>query len=237
MLVPGTVQLHERVDDLRDARARIIAAADAERRRIERDLHDGAQQHLVALSINLRLAQELVEGDPRAAHELLTEVQGQAADALATLRDLARGIYPPALADRGIAAALEAHLAKSHHASVLEVQPPGTHARFAPEVEAAVYFCVLEALQNCAKHAPEAALRVRLQVEADRVSFVVADDGQGFDPGLVRTGSGMRGMHDRMAAVGGNLDVQSAPGDGTTVAGSLPVTAFKSPSLATAPAA
>jgi signal transduction histidine kinase len=230
----GNVRLTE---ELRASRQRIVAAQDAERRRIERDLHDGAQQHLVALSINLRLAQELIEADPRAAHELLTEVQGQAADALSTLRDLARGIYPPALADRGIAAALGAHLAKSHLSSALDVQPADAHSRFAPEVEAAVYFCVLEALQNCAKHAPGAAMSVRLQLAPDHVSFVVADDGQGFDPAQVRTGSGMRGMHDRLAAVGGNLAVQSAPGDGTTIVGSLPATGFMSPRLATAPRA
>jgi signal transduction histidine kinase len=105
-----------------------------------------------------------------------------------------------------------------------------------PRLKPPSNFCVLEALQNCAKHASGAALRVRLQLAPDHVSFVVADDGQGFDPALVRTGSGMRGMHDRLAAVGGNLDVQSAPGGGTTIVGSLPVIGFKSRSLATAPA-
>ena len=110
-------------EELRASRQRIVAAQDAERRRIERDLHDGAQQHLVAISVNLRVVQELIEADVAAARELLVEVQGQATEALATMRDLARGIYPPALADRGIAAALEAHLAKSRQRSTLEWTP------------------------------------------------------------------------------------------------------------------
>lgn len=149
-------------EELRASRQRIVAAQDAERRRIERDLHDGAQQHLVAISVNLRVVQELIEADVAAARELLVEVQGQATEALATMRDLARGIYPPALADRGIAAALEAHLAKSRLRSTLEVDPVVADGRFAPAAEAAVYFCILEALQNCSKHAPEASVRVRL---------------------------------------------------------------------------
>ena len=189
-------------EELRASRQRIVAAQDAERRRIERDLHDGAQQHLVALSINLRILQELMDGDVGAARELLAEVQGQATDALVTLRDLARGIYPPALVDRGIVAALEGHLAKSRQGASLTVHPRNSDARFAPQVEAAIYFCVLEALQNGAKHAPNAGLRVHLDFASDRLVFEVTDDGQGFDPAVTPAGTGLHGMQDRLAAVG-----------------------------------
>jgi signal transduction histidine kinase len=212
-------------EELRASRQRIVAAQDAERRRIERDLHDGAQQHLVAISVNLRVVQELIDGDIAAARELLVEVQGQATEALATMRDLARGIYPPALADRGIAAALEAHLAKSRLRSRLEVSPAVDGLRFTPAVEAAVYFWVLEALQNCSKHAPDASVGVHLQLESDVLTFGVTDDGQGFDRSRTNGGTGLQGMADRISAVGGSLRVNSVPGRGTSIVGTLPLTA------------
>jgi len=203
-----------------------VAAQDAERWRIERDLHDGAQQHLVTLSINLRILQELMDGDITVPRELLTEIQGQATDALVTLRDLARGIYPPALVDRGIVAALEGHLAKSGQGASLTVHPDNSAVRFAPQVEAAIYFCVLEALQNGAKHAPDAALRVRLHFASNRLAFEVTDNGQGFDPAVTPAGTGLNSMRDRLAAVGGSLIVRSAHGQGTTIEGALPVRYF-----------
>jgi signal transduction histidine kinase len=217
------LQISEQARELRASRQRIVSAQDAERRRLERDLHDGAQQHLVAMSVNLKMVQECIESDPPAARDLLMEVQAQASETLATLRDLARGIYPPALSDRGIAAALEAYLAKSRQSSALEVRPPGSTTRFAPEVEAAVYFCTLEALQNCAKHAFDADVRVRLHVESDQVRFTVTDTGRGFDPSAVTAGTGLQGMRDRLAAVGGHLEVHSALGEGTTVEGVIAV--------------
>ena len=210
-------------EELRASRQRIVIAQDAERRRIERDLHDGAQQHLVALSINLSLLAELTESDPKAACELLAEVRGQANEALTTLRDLARGIYPPALTDRGIGAALEGHLAKSHQSARLEMDGAAGPRRFAPEVEAAVYFCILEALQNCAKHAPGSDVRVRLSSTDEHLSFSVSDDGPGFDAARADNGSGLRGMADRLAAVDGSVQITSAPGGGTTVVGRVPV--------------
>jgi signal transduction histidine kinase len=154
---------------------------------------------------------------------LVAEVRAQAGEALGTLRDLARGIYPPTLADHGIAAALEAHLAKTRAAVSLEADPLAARQRYPSEVEAAVYFCVLEALQNCAKHAPRAAVRVRLDAEPDRLRFVVSDDGPGFEPASTRLGIGLQGMADRVAALGGSLDICSAPGQGTTIAGLLPI--------------
>jgi signal transduction histidine kinase len=209
--------------ELRASRERIVAAQDAERRRIERDLHDGAQQHLVAMSINLRIAEELFESDPPAAQELLAEIRGQATDALATLRDLARGIYPSALADRGIGAALEGQLAKSRQGVSLDVQTELGDLRFSPAVEGAVYFCVVEALQNCSKHAPLAAVNVRLSAASNYLTFAVTDTGPGFEPVLTHGGTGLQGMADRLAAVGGILNVRSTPGHGTTIEGTLPI--------------
>jgi signal transduction histidine kinase len=169
----------------------------------------------------LRILQELMDSDLAAAGELMAEIQGQATDALVTLRDLARGIYPPALVDRGIVAALEGHLAKSRQAASLTVYPENSGARFAPQVEAAIYFCVLEALQNGAKHAPDAALRVRLNFASNCLVFEVTDNGQGFDPAVTPAGTGLHGMQDRLAAVGGTLQVRSARGQGTTIEGAL----------------
>jgi signal transduction histidine kinase len=212
-------------EDLRASRQRIVAAQDAERRRIERDLHDGAQQHLVAISVYLKVLEEVIEADVPAAREVLVVVQNQAAEALATLRDLARGIYPPALADRGIAAAIEAHMTKSRQESVLEVEPPLGEERFASAVEAAVYFCVLEALQNCSKHAPHATVQVRLRVASNDLICSIEDDGPGFDPGRTSIGTGLQGMADRLAAEGGSLLVEAVPGAGTTIVGRLPIQA------------
>jgi signal transduction histidine kinase len=209
-------------EELRASRLRIVATQDAERRRIERDLHDGAQQHLVALAVNARLARELVRSEPLEAEGLLGDVGLQAEEALRTLRDLARGIYPPALADRGIAAALEAHLAAAASGVHLEADEAARAARFAPEVEAAVYFCCLEAVQNAGKHAPGAPVRVCLSRGEGSLEFRVSDDGPGFEPAHVRGGTGLQGMADRLAAFGGTLDVRSAPGAGATIAGRLP---------------
>jgi signal transduction histidine kinase len=212
--------------ELRASRQRIVAAQDIERRRLERDIHDGAQQHLVALAINARLALELVKPDPNEAERLLVEIGSQAGDALATLRDLARGIFPAALADRGLAAALQAQLA-IHPTARLVANGAGAGTRFEPEVEAAVYFCCLEALQNCAKHAPGAAIAVSLSTQySDWLEFAVTDDGPGFDPGTVVAGSGRQNMADRLAAIGGSLVVRSAPGKGTIVSGRLPAQAL-----------
>ncbi|HET6317191.1 MAG TPA: histidine kinase [Chloroflexota bacterium] len=149
-----TVELHA-------SRQRIVMAQDAERRRPERDLHDGAQQSLVTLGVNARLARELVRSDPREAESLLEDVSAQASEALKLLRNLARGIFPPALVDRGVVAALEGHLVSVFPSARLELDGLRTNRRFTPDVETAVYFCCLEALQNCAKYARGAAIPCR----------------------------------------------------------------------------
>jgi signal transduction histidine kinase len=216
--------LRTQADELRASRQRLVAAQDAERRRLERDLHDGAQQDLVAVAVNARLAREVLRTVPAEAEGLLDEVVAQAGMALATLRDVARGIFPPALVDQGLAAAVEAHLAKARWPAGLETEGAVAGARYAPAVEAAVYFCVREAVQNVAKHAPGAPATVRLAAVDGGLSFTVADRGPGFDPADAHGGTGLQGMADRLAAVGGAIELRSQPGQGTVVSGRVPAT-------------
>jgi signal transduction histidine kinase len=210
------------IEDLRASRQRLVAAADEARRRLERNLHDGAQQQLVALKITLQLARQAVADSPGEAAELLAQTEREAQDALEELRDLARGIYPPLLADLGLPAALAA---QAHKAPLpVTVQAPGI-ARYPQEAEAAVYFCVLEALQNIAKYAQASAASVTLGHDGRCLVFTVTDDGRGFDRSAAPAGSGLQGMADRLAALGGILGVSLAPGHGTQVTGRLPVQA------------
>jgi signal transduction histidine kinase len=207
------------IEELRASRQRLVAAQDEERRRLERNLHDGAQQQLVALAIKVRLAQATAVRDPVKTEEMLSQVQADAQDALDNLRDLARGIYPPLLADQGLPAALNAQARKSPIAVAVESDGLG---RYSQDIEAAVYFCCLEALQNVAKYANASGAVVRLSVDDGRLSFVVTDDGVGFDPRTSSFGTGIQGMKDRVEALGGVLDVHSGPGAGTTVTGHVP---------------
>jgi signal transduction histidine kinase len=200
-----------------------VAAQDDERRRLERDIHDGAQQQLVALAVNVRLARELVHTDPQQADDLLEEVGTQANAALATLRELARGIFPAVLADQGLAAALEGPVARSQPGVTLVSEPRLLGRRFSPQIESAVYFCCLEALQNRAKHAAGAPTTVELDLDEDWLRFAVVDAGPGFDTRLPSGGTGLAGMADRLAAVGGTLEVHSRPGQGARISGRVPV--------------
>ena len=215
-----TEDLRARLDDLKAAQKRLVTAQDEERRRLERNIHDGAQQQLVALSVKLRLAQGLVAKDPVKAEAMLGDLQVETQSALEDLRDLARGIYPPLLADQGLTAALEAQVRKSTIA--VELSPDGI-GRYPQEVEAAVYFSVLEALQNVAKYAEVANASIRLATSNGDLVFEVEDDGRGFDPAASRYGTGLQGIADRLAALDGSLEVRSAPGAGTTVRGRIPV--------------
>ena len=207
------------IEDLRASRQRLVVAGDEARRRLERNLHDGAQQQLVALRITLGLARELVRSAPGEADDVLAQTEQEAAAALEELRDLARGIYPPLLADLGLCAALEAQARKA--ALPVSVQAAGL-GRYAQDVEAAVYFCVLEALQNAAKYAQASTARVDLRQDGGTLVCTVTDDGVGFDPAATAMGSGVQGMSDRLAALGGSVDVRSARGAGTTVTGRIP---------------
>ncbi|HYJ59848.1 MAG TPA: histidine kinase [Actinomycetota bacterium] len=209
------------IEDLRASRQRLVAAQDEERRRIERNIHDGAQQQLVALAVKLRLADAAVDPDPATARAMLAEIQADAGAALDDLRDLARGIYPPLLADRGLVAALEAQARKSP--VPVHVTPDGV-GRYRADVEAAVYFCTLEALQNVAKYARATRVDIGLETGDGVLRFTVADDGVGFDPAAAASGSGLTNMRDRLDALGGSLVIRSRAGRGTTIAGSLPAT-------------
>jgi signal transduction histidine kinase len=208
------------IEELRASRQRLVKAQDDGRRTIERNIHDGAQQQLVALAVKLRLADAMVDKDPAKAHDLLGQIQQETNRALQDLRDLARGIYPPLLADKGLAAAVESQAHKSPIPVAVEADGIG---RFPQEIEAAVYFCVLEGLQNALKHANPTQTTVRLAATDGHLTFQIADDGRGFDTGAAAYGTGLQGMADRLDAIGGTLQIVSAPGRGTTVTGRLPV--------------
>ncbi len=206
------------IAELRASRVRLVRAQDEERRRLERNLHDGAQQQLVALSVKVRLAESLVGREDDRARGMLEEIRADSQSALEDLRDLARGIYPPLLADRGLAVALEAQARKSPVS--VRIEPDGV-GRYAPDIEAAVYFCTLEALQNIAKYAQASSATVRLQAGEGVLLFEITDDGQGFDPASTGYGTGLQGMADRLDAIGGSLEVLSEPGGGTMVLGRI----------------
>jgi signal transduction histidine kinase len=213
------------IDDLKTSRQRLVAAQDQERRRLERNIHDGAQQQLVALAVKLSLAERTLASDPGRVGAMLAEAKDDTNDALETLRDLARGIYPPLLADEGLAAALTAQARKSAVPVSIETDGIG---RYPQEAEAAVYFSCLEALQNVAKHAGATSATIRLGQDDGHVTFEVVDDGHGFDPTASTYGSGLQGIADRLAALGGEVTIRSTPGGGTTVAGRLPIAAARS---------
>jgi signal transduction histidine kinase len=214
-------ELQRQADELRASRARVVAAADAERRRIERDLHDGAQQHLVALAVNLKLARELADSDPPQARAVLEELSGDVQDALEDFRDLAQGIYPPLLIERGLGEGLRSAIARAPVPVRLELRANG---RYPPEVETTLYFCCLEAVQNVGKHAGAGArATVRIWEDADGVLFEVSDDGAGFEVGVRPRGSGLTNMSDRLGALGGRLSVTSSPAEGTRIAGVVPL--------------
>ena len=207
------------IEDLRESRRRIVSAQDERARALERNIHDGAQQQLVALSVQLRLAEGIVDRDPAKARALLAELQARTVETLEDLRDLARGIYPPLLADKGLPAALEAQARKSP--VPVSVQPDGV-GRYGPDVESAVYFCCLEALNNVAKYAEASTVEIRLRQDEDELRFEVVDDGRGFDTAAKAGGTGLQGMADRLDAIGGTLEVRSAPDAGTTISGVVP---------------
>ena len=213
-----TSDLQARLDDLRASRQRLVSAQDHERRRLERNLHDGAQQHLVAIKVKLGLVEMLLARDPARAQQTLEQLKSDTDDALETLRDLARGIYPPLLADRGLGVAL---VSQANKATVpVSVDADGI-SRHPQDIEAAVYFCVLEALQNVQKYAHATHVVVRLREEGESITFSVVDDGQGFDVASMKRGAGLTNMEDRLDALGGELHISSSIGHGTAITGSL----------------
>jgi signal transduction histidine kinase len=215
-----TADLQARLDDLRASRQRLVAAQDDERRKLERNLHDGAQQHLVAIKVKLGLVEMLATRDPEKARATLVALKHDADEALETLRDLARGIYPPLLAEKGLTAALQSQARKA-------TLPVHIHAdgvgRYPQETEAALYFCTLEALQNVQKYASASTVAVRLRDEGKHLLVEVTDDGRGFDLTAVTRGAGLTNMEDRLDALGGTLQIESTPGVGTTLRATVPV--------------
>jgi signal transduction histidine kinase len=214
-----TADLQARLDDLRASRQRLVAAQDGERRRLERNLHDGAQQHLVAIKVKLGLVEMLASKDPEKARTTLVALKLDADEALETLRDLARGIYPPLLADRGLAAALRSQAGKATIPVHVDADGIG---RYPQETEAAVYFCTLEALQNVQKYAQASSASVQLSEDAEQLTIEIADDGRGFDVTAIKRGAGLTNMEDRLDALGGTLQIQSSPGQGTTLRATVP---------------
>jgi PAS domain S-box-containing protein len=211
-------ELHARLEELAASRARIVTAGDVERRRLERNLHDGAQQRLVTLALSLRLALAKLESDPAAARAVLAGAGDELGLALAELRELARGLHPAVLTDRGLRPAVEMLAGRAP----IPVEIAGIPAERLPEpVEAAAYYLIAEALTNVAKYAHATAVRVRVAASDASVSVEVSDDGVGgADPG---TGSGLRGLADRVEALGGSLEVVSPAGAGTSLRAEIPV--------------
>ena len=212
-------ELRSSLTELKASRSRIMSAADAERRRIERDLHDGAQQRLLALAIELELAGELVTTDPDKGAKRLHELVEDVNEAMADIRSLASGLYPSLLLERGLVEAVSEVAAACALPTTLTAESLG---RYAPEIEGAVYFCCREALQNAAKHA-EGARSVAIKLwEAEAVHFEVRDDGAGLPQGHGSEGAGITNMRDRIGAMGGTLAIESHPGAGTRVMGAVP---------------
>ncbi len=199
-----------------------MAAQDEERRRLERNIHDGAQQQLVALQVRQRLVEQLIDRDPAKAKEMLEQIQTDTGAALDDLRDLARGIYPPLLADKGLAAALESQVRKATVPVIVDADGVG---RFSQEIEAAVYFSALEALQNTSKYAEATTAIIALRHSDEQLTFSVTDDGLGFDLDSTNHGTGLQGIADRLSALEGEVTVESSPGHGTVVSGRVPLDA------------
>ena len=215
----GRLSVHDA--EMRASRARIVAASDESRRNVERDLHDGAQQYLVLLQLRLGQARRLVETDPDQAATAIDESIEELGHALTELRDLAHGIYPAVLESDGLPGALHAAAERSSIPVTVDSGGVGRHTQ---ELEAAIYFCCLEALQNAAKHAgDDAKVSVRLSQDDVKVKFEVADDGRGYDAGTMGPSAGLQNMADRIGALGGELQIESTPGAGTTVRGAVPV--------------
>lgn len=213
-----TAELQATIEDLRASRRRLVQAQDEERHRIERNLHDGAQQQLVALTIQISLLEDDA-GDPAGVLKMAGELRSGLHAALDDLRALARGIYPPLLADQGLVPALKAQASKAPLPVLIEADGIGRYPR---DAEAAVYFCILEALQNVAKYSHASRATVAVSCPDSHLEFSITDDGAGFEPANVTHGTGLQGMTDRLAAVGGSLRILSQTGHGTTVSGTLP---------------
>lgn len=218
-LVHRLTQLSTSAEELRGSRQRLVDTQDAERRRLERDIHDGAQQHLVALAVNLRLAHTLATRAPRRADRLIAEQSKAATVTIDTITSLSRGIYPSLLVEQGLEAALRTAISRSPMPIELVAADIG---RYPPSVEAAAYFCALEAVQNAVKHSAASAVRIELRGGPDVVRAIVQDDGSGFDRAAAAAGGGLANMRDRVESAGGTLTIETMPAWGTRVTATLP---------------
>jgi signal transduction histidine kinase len=216
-----TAALRRQVKDLQRSRDRIVSAADAARRSLEHDLDSGPQQQLVAVKVKLGPVRKLAEdaGATRTAG-LLADIESQAGDAIQAVRDFAAGVYPPLLGAEGLAVALTHETRKAAVPIHLEAHDVGRYPR---DIESAVYFSILEALQNTAKYAEASQATVRLTARNGDLRFEVSDDGNGFDPTTIQRGAGLSGIADRIDTIGGTTTITSTPGTGTTITGSIPV--------------
>src|SRR3954447_8755320 len=217
-LVALALESAEAHDQLTASRARIVEASMAERRRLERNLHDGAQQRLVTLAVHLRIAQESLRDDPAAAEAMLTSVGEELKLALEELRELARGLHPAVLTDRGLEPALHSLTSRAPFPVEIAGVPP---LRLDSGVEAAVYYVVSESLANAAKHADASTARIEISTTSDEVSVEISDDGRGG--ASMDGGSGLRGLADRVEALGGRLELRSPSAGGTVVRATLPL--------------
>ena len=213
-----TAELQQRLEELQASRLRLVTAQDAERRRFERDLHDGAQQDLVALRMKLGQAEALASASSLELATLIRELGQDTGATLETIRRLGRGLFPPLLESQGLASALTAHARRLP----LPVEVSARPDRFGRELETAVYFCCVEALQNVAKHADAGHAWLTIENGNGRLTFQVRDDGRGFDSSKSDTGSGLENIRDRVEALLGNFCLQSGP-DGTSLSGSIPI--------------
>ena len=213
-----SAELERRLDELRASRLRLVSAQDQERRKIERDLHDGAQHDLVALRMKLGLAEGVARSSSSRLATLLAELRDDTAATLENIRRLSRGLYPPLLESQGLAAALSAHARRLS----VPVQVRACERRFPYDIETAVYFCCVEALQNAAKHSCAGRAWMSLNEIDGQLHFEVGDDGQGFDVARHNQGSGLQNIRDRVDALEGTLEIHSGA-DGTRIQGSIPL--------------
>ena len=213
-------QLEEQAQEVTASRTRLVQAQEAERRRLERDLHDGIQQDLVVLIAKAGLARKQLERDPASAAATLAELQSSAQHAIADLRSLARGIHPAVLSSRGLVEAIDSMAARMPVGVRVDADPTVREVRYAPEIEGAAYFVVAEALANVLKHSGATEATVTISASDSWLRLAIADDGRGFDPGAVRE-SGLRGLRDRIEALGGHVEIVSQ-GSGTRLDASLP---------------
>ena len=215
-------ELSTRADELRGSRQRLVDVQDEQRRLLERDIHDGAQQHLVALAVNLRLAQTLTDRSPGRAMEILSDQRRATVEAITTLDRLARGIYPPRLVQEGLVAALRSTAGTSLIPIAVTASEVG---RYPADIEAAAYFCTSEAVQNAVKHSGAGHIRVAVSGADRTLTVIVEDDGTGFDPATVPAGSGLSNMRERIESVNGSFAVGSSPCGGALIEVRLPTIA------------